>query len=245
MYINRLIFIIILLVSLLVISCQKKEFTEPVRVNLEVALAEGSSSYFTFYKGCVMFEQILFDGQRQQGGDVHFATEEDNNIGPIEFQNNSVGIIKKFDIPQGIYNNMQWRFVLDEIETDEIDGDDDDSETEDLEEGGLILTGVYTNLEGEQIPIYIIIDEDEQLRASSQNESSYGDIILSSENSYSAQLLIDPYYAMQSISIESMEEAEISDSESSDFIEISEDENETLYEIIAFRIQSTLKVVIK
>ncbi|MCG8578334.1 MAG: hypothetical protein MI866_00355 [Bacteroidales bacterium] len=256
MYIHRLNLIITVLVALLATSCQKKEFTEPVKVNLEVAIAYGESSYLSFKEGHILFEQILFDGQRHQGGSVHFATESGNEIGPVQFADGSSGAIKKFDIPQGIYNSMQWRFILDEIEMfiekDEEEDDDDDEDDKEydndydsIEDGGLILTGTFYSSDGDQKPLYIVLDDDEQLIVSSQNVGSYGDIILTSENTYTAQLLIDPFYAMQTISEETIENAEVSTNESGEFIEISEENNEALYEIIVYRLESSLKVFIE
>lgn len=250
MRIYRLNFIITLLLSLCLFSCQKKEFTEPVKVNLEVVIAEGTSSFISFDKGYVMFEQIGFDGQRQQGGNVHFSTESERSIGPIEFSNSRTGAIKQFDIPQGIYTSMQWRFVLEEMEgfVEEDDDDDDDAdglEFDEPEEGGLILVGTFNRADGERLPLYIIIDDDEQLLVSSKNDSSYGHITLTSENTYAAQLFVDPFYAMHTISFESMEKAEISSNEHGDFIEISEDKNEALYEIIVYRLESSLKVLVE
>ncbi|WP_430814459.1 hypothetical protein [Carboxylicivirga sp. RSCT41] len=254
MYKHRLNLFGALLVFMLAISCQKKEFTEPVPVQLEVLLANGESSYLSFSEGYILLKQVMFDGQRQQGGNVHFATEPGNDIGPLMFNNNSPGQIRKFDIPQGIYTNMHWRFAMEEIEMwtdndDEDDEHDEDDGEEELEydtpeDGGLILTGYYRNTDGMSIPLYIIVDDDEQLIAGSQINDSYGDITLTSENTYTAQLLIDPYYALQTISVTSLESAELSEGEGGDFLEISENRNEALYEIIAYRLESSLKVII-
>lgn len=242
-YLLKLKLLLFLLMALN--ACQKSEFTEPVTVQMEVKIAEGGSAHLNFNLGYILFEQILFDGQREQGGEVHFSTEPDKSIGPIAFAATSPGHIKKFDIPQGVYSHMQWRFILDDID-DNDDFDDEDESDEELDlEGGLIIAGTYKKTDGTRLPLYIVIDDDEQLLVKTEGANGYGDITLITDNSYVAQLIVDPYYAFQPISVESLERAEISSDDGQGFIEISTESNEALYESILLRIESSVKVIIK
>lgn len=235
------------IISIILFGCQKKEFTEPVSVELEVKIENKSLDHITFSQGLIMFQQISFNGHRNQGGDVHFSTEMGIEIGPIDFSFTPVPV-KRFDIPQGVYNSMQWRFILSDIDKEENDESNlefDDTDEYPIDEGGILFIGYYRNIEEIQLPLYIVIDEEEHLNCITETEQGLEDITLSSSNSYVAQLVLDPVYALQSISIQSLEEAEISSDDDISFIEISSDMNETLYEQIVFRLISSAKVVVK
>ncbi|WP_430812139.1 MULTISPECIES: hypothetical protein [unclassified Carboxylicivirga] len=229
-------------------SCQKDEFTYPVAVKMEIAIAEGNASHLNFTHGYILFDQITFEGQRRQGEDVYFATRSDDEIGPVYFQYGDKVRVKDFDIPQGIYSSMRWRFELEDM--DDI-GDDTDSSNYDevdenlLDEGGLLLVGSYRALDGTVLPLYIVVDDGELLVADTKGGDSYGDITLSTENTYNACLVLDPYYALQAVAPESLEAAERSDNDGVEYIEISEDENEALFEIILYRLQNSISVVIE
>ena len=223
-------------------ACQKEDFTSPVTVNLKVELAEASLPHLHFDRGIVLFSQISFDGQRYQGGDVHFFTDRKNSIGPIQFANKLAGFVKKFDIPQGVYSHKEWRFALDEIDDDYYESFGGEH-MEDLD-GGLIIKGTYTKQNGSQLPLYIVVDEDEDFKVTSQGIDGYGDITLTTEKEHTALLVFDPYYAMNTISIESLEAAKVSDEDDILYIEISSDENEALYELVLFRLEKSVKVII-
>ncbi len=226
-------------------ACKKDEFTEPVKANMVVKLAEGTSAYVSFQSGEVLFEQILFDGHRQQGGDVHFTTESGKEIGPVSFTQSAEGFVKHFDIPQGVYTHMQWHFLLGDMELDSSD-DEEEDEPEEIEvDGGLVFNGWYTRTDGTQDAIRIAIEEDELLVAKAIADNASDNITLTASNSYDIELIFDPYYAVRPISLDSWENAEVNSDNDQRYIEISEDENEALYEAILFRMESSLKVLIK
>jgi len=230
-------------------ACKKEDFTEPVSVNMEVKIAEGSSPHLAFKLGAMMIDQIAFDGQRDQGGDVHFTTEDGEEIGPILFPYNQVGYIKRFDIPQGIYSHMSWHIELEDLESDDEDTDTEESDQSSndvqVSEGALLISGVYTKIDGTQLILYIIVDEDEQFLIKTEGGDGSNSMTLVTGTSYLAQLIFDPYYAMQTVSVQSLEEAEVAANASESFIEISANKNEALYENILFRLGRSAKVVIK
>ena len=239
--------IVILIIGLP--ACQKEDFTLPVTVSLKVELAGGSLPHLHFDQGIVMFNQIFFDGNRQQGGDVHFFTDVTQNIGPIQFTNKSAGLIKNFDIPQGVYSYNEWRFELDEIDDDYLESIGGE-QMEDLE-GGLIIAGTYTKQNGSQLPLYIVVDENEIFKATSKGLDGYEDVAFTTDKNYSALLVFDLNYAMNAISIESLEAASVSNEDDDDdddddipYIEISSDENKKLYELVLFRLGQSVKVII-
>lgn len=234
---------ILLGLIVLLSACQKEEFTEPVKANLVVKLEEGTSSYVSFEYGLVLFEQILFDGHRQQGGDVHFATEPGKTMGPVSCSKVTEGFVKSFDIPQGVYSNMQWHFLFGDI--DDMDDETDDEADEPDMEGGIVFSGWYHRSDGSSVAVRIMIEEEEQFIINASSEGSYENITLSAANTYDVQLAFNPYYAIRPISQESWENAELNSDDDQTFIEISTDMNEALYETVLFRLESSVKVVIK
>ncbi|WP_439181499.1 hypothetical protein [Carboxylicivirga taeanensis] len=232
------VFALILLVS----SCQKKAFTEPVVAQLVVTMASGDLPQISFESAGVYFEQIVFDGHRQTGGDVHFATEPDKSIGPVYCTGNTVGAIKEFDIPQGVYTHMEWRFILGDMSEAE---DDADVEEESDIEGGIVISGLLNKQDGTSVPVKVIIEDEEELLIKTIAETGYQDITLLATDSYEIQLVIDPYYAMRPISLESWENAELNDDDEAGYIEISSDMNEELYEMVLVRLESSVKALIK
>ncbi|MCU4174227.1 hypothetical protein [Carboxylicivirga sp. N1Y90] len=244
----------ILIVLIFLYSCQKKEYTVPVNVELEVALKNGTSNHLSFDSGTILFKQIFFDGHRTQGGDVHFATKTDDEIGPFQFFFDHPALIENFDIPQGVYSLIEWELTLDEIDDIENDDDDNDegnnidnnSKIEDFEtEGGLVFNGTYNSLSGHIVPLFIIIDEDEIFKVKTINNDGLQDITISAEKPYLAQIKFDPYYATKTISVESLESSDLSHTDlGAAYIEISSDQNEVLYENILFRLQNSVKIII-
>ncbi|MBR8536749.1 hypothetical protein KDU71_14325 [Carboxylicivirga sediminis] len=238
-------FSIVSLTLLFMGACQKEEFTQPVATQLLVKLADGSSPTISFETGTVFFQQIQFDGHRQQGGDVHFSTKADKPMGPVTFSNESEGFIKHFDIPQGVYSHMQWLFVvgdMDELD-DATDGDDEGDELD--IDGGILISGHCLKADGRILPLRIVIDEDEQFRVNTFATDDAQTITLTAANSYAMLLLIDPYYAVRSISSASWENAEVENDDDELYIEVSSDANEDLYETILFRLESSMKVIIQ
>ncbi|SMO40904.1 hypothetical protein SAMN06265379_101584 [Saccharicrinis carchari] len=233
-------FYLLLILSMLAgAACEKEDFTEPVSVDLKVGIAEGTHAHVSFNGGMVRFKQIWFDGQRNQGGNVYFTTNKDRQIQSLNFSAKEAGYVKRFDIPQGVYSRMEWSFELDEL-------DEDDNDMPDDFDGGLVITGSYRRPGGILIPIYFVVDEDERIAAISQGASESENITLLANKSYEAQLILDPYYAFQPVTLASLQATDIEEDDvDNPYIEISSDENKSLYESIIFRFEKSVKVIIK
>jgi hypothetical protein len=235
-------------------SCIKDEFTLPVRIYLSVKIGEQNKTDNTlsFERGEIVINGILFDGKREAGGDYTFNTESGNKFGPQDFypQSQVQQELTYFDVPQGIYTMMKWKFELsDGLERfDEDDDEEGDIEEEEEDDNtltpGLILHGNYINLDGEILEVRIEIDPFESFECLSITETGDNNINIISGNTYNAVLYFDPYFVFRAISIESLEDADCSDDEISPVLLISSDSNEELYEIILFRLQQSVKIVI-
>jgi hypothetical protein len=226
-------------------SCVKDEFTRPVGISLSVAITEQykTSDSLTFEGGEIIVNEISFEGKREVGEDYSFNSESGKKFGPQDFYPLSANTdaIANFDIPQGIYTLMRWRFELSEgLQRLESDDDDDD----DLETPGLILNGNYISRDGETLRIIIEIDPFESFGCQSVTEAGEKTINIFSGGNYNAVLYFDPYFAFRAISEDSLDDADYSDDDISPVLLISSDSNEELYEIILFRLQQSARIVV-
>lgn len=224
--------------SILIVSCEKDELTIPVDVDIVVNMeSESQEDYLEFYSGEIVLESILFQGERQEGEDVFFTTNPNNNFGPFLFYNNSTSVkITHFDIPQGKYVLINWSFILSSIDED----DDLEEEIEADNDFGLAFIGEYTTLSGLKIPLIIEIEDEERFNINAQSSDGLFEINLIENNTYSAKLAFDLGNLLKPISRESFENADLN---SDNQLVISSDENEVLYENILYRLETTSKVI--
>jgi hypothetical protein len=223
-------------------SCIKDENTHPVRLSVSVNIAEQykTSDTLSFEKGEIIIKEIQFEGKREAGEDYSFNSETGKKYGPKDFfpQSGSRESIALFDIPQGIYTLMKWRFELsDGLEKFEPD-DDDNNETP-----GLIIQGNYIRHNGKKLLVRIEIDPFESFECQTISQTGEKKINAISGKVYNAVLFFDPYFAFRSISSDSIDDADYSDDEKSPLLLISSDSNEELYEIILFRLQQSVKII--
>ena len=219
------------------LSCYKDESTLPVRLALSVNIAERlkTDHDISFESGEIVLNEVQFDGTREVGEDYSFYTEPDKVLGPRVFyqQPGSSSALAFFDLPQGIYTLMDWRFQL-------SDGlgkfvQDDDSETP-----GLILNGTYTRVNGGPVQVRLEIDPFESFECKAVNEGGNRTIDIISDKKYNASLYFDPYFAFRPISPNTIEKADYSDG----VLLISSDFNVEIYEVILYRLQQSARIVV-
>jgi hypothetical protein len=236
-------FLIIPLLFIQFTSCEPDELTKPVRVHFEVRFIEDDTplNYLYINRVIVQTDKISFHGIRQEGNDVLFNTRPGDSFGMHMLspaQNSSY--ITYFDIQQGLYQLMRWEIELGEID-DEIYPDD----FIDSDDFGLILEGTYTLQNGETVMLFIAIENEEIIDFESVNFDGQTPIPILSENTYTISLEVNPLAIMNGIPRSLLEQAEIQDEDDIRFIEISEDENEDLYNLVLFQLSKTLKAVVK
>jgi hypothetical protein len=96
---------------LFIFACSKSPWKQPTSINFELALS--STSFLTgdllFHTGYMNLGSFVFDGARQQGGDVYFDTDYDKAVqvplkGTATASSNSNKLT--FDVPQGVYTDL-------------------------------------------------------------------------------------------------------------------------------------------
>jgi hypothetical protein len=226
-------------------SCTKDEFTRPVRLSMSVQISEKykSNDNLSFESGEIVMQEVQFEGKRETGEDYSFNTESGKKFGPQDFYADSLHLdkITYFDLPQGIYTLMRWKFELsDGLERLVTDDDETDNETP-----GLILYGNYLNHNKERLLVRIEIDPFESFECQSITVTGDKNINILSGKIYNAVLYFDPYFAFRAISAASLEDADYPDDEISSVLLISSNSNKDLYEIILYRLQQSAKIVVR
>ena len=123
---------------------------------------------------------------------------------------------------------------------------DDDDDLADYTPPGLLLIGNYTWLAGGTAIMYVAICPEQLLRAEIQSTAGSGALPVIPENIYTATFVINPYAAFSGIPRHMFENAdtETSDDES-EYIIISPEENEELYDFILFRLAQNITATIR
>jgi hypothetical protein len=222
-------------------SCIKDENTHPVRLSVSVNITEQykTSDTLSFGKGEIIIKEVQFEGKREAGENYSFNSETGKEYGPKYFYAQSANLesIALFDIPQGIYTLMKWRFELSDG-LERLESEDDNNETP-----GLIIHGNYIKHNGEKLEVRIEIDPFESFECQTISPTGEKKINVISGKVYNAVLSFDPYFAFRAISTDSLEDADYSDDDKPPLLLISSDSNEELYEIILFRLQQSAKIV--
>jgi hypothetical protein len=223
-------------------SCIDDDLNKPVRIDLEFSFEENPLTipYLTFTNAVISLERVRFYGIRDVGNDVFFSSNPGLSFGTFvipDWQNTS--FVTYFDLPQGIYNIIRW-----EAQLDEIDDDVYDNEFVDSDDFGLIFEGTYTRLDGSTVLLFIAVDP---ATFSFETTDAFGNSLISfdSRNNYTVSFELNPYLAMQGISRNLIEQAETDSEDDIEYIEISSDENEDLYDLVLFRLEKTFKAVIR
>ncbi len=241
----------ILLILLLFNGCMPDdELSAPVDVNLHLAMGTNTPgiNYVEFYNIAIAVKQIKFYGIREEGSDIFFNSQPGVPFGIFAIRKNQPAPkIDAFNIPQGSYNQMRWEIQTREIDDDYYEDyfDEDLDEFIDVDDFGIIIEGRYKRLNGSEILLFIAIDPTEILLMETFDTAGNNQLSLLSGRTYNIRLEINPYVAIQNIERSLLENAETDEEDDIEFIEISSDENEDLYERILFRLKNTVKAIIE
>jgi hypothetical protein len=237
----------VLMVCFLIIAgfsaCEPDDLSKPVRVHFELKWLDEAAPlpFLTFQNIVVDVEKIGFNGIRQEGNDVLFNTRPGDSFGMHRLTpSQNLSYLTYFDLPQGVYQLMRW-----EIELGEIDDDVYPDDFIDSDDFGFIIEGKYTRLDGRTLPLFIAIEEEEIIRMESLNRTGGLPIPIRADNVYTVSLEVDPHAIMRGVPRSLLEQAEVDEEDDIEFIEISEDENEDLFNLVLFQLSKTLKAVVR
>jgi hypothetical protein len=240
LYKARLIFITLIL---FIAGCiEKDELTRPVKVNFKIGISpyfNFNAAYLHITKCQIGIQSIHFEGKREAGEDIFFDTDPKMNLQTLSFLQPITFDV--FDIPQGVYNYMEWKISLKCIDT-EVLIDDRNEYSPCI---GIAISGDYTFLDGYVIPFTFAVNDQVQFNVMSYDPYDNSKLVLSADKEYDANLLFAPEKGFNSFTQKSFEKAEISHEGGYPKIIISSSKNEKLYDLLLNRIFQSAEFVAK
>jgi hypothetical protein len=237
---NRNIIIPVIIILLLLASCRKDELTLPAKVLLEFELItheeeaanlkSGPPSNLpggkmTIDQGSMIIGAIEFDGRRDEGKDVFFVADLKKPV-IVDMKTGSFNQALSFDIPQGIYNLVDFYF--------------------ELEKGNgipLVLEGIRRGPLNE-LPIRFEYDITDRLIVRAESKANSKKIILRKDNTSKARIILDARYIFQFVNIPLLQDASISIVNNKEVILISSTTNVNIFNMMAERLEKSMKVII-
>ena len=234
---------ILIFFTIFLFGCEKDELTYTVKVNFNIGINQESDqqTYLILRKGVIALKGVTFLGMREQGENIFFETRPDKSHGTyIISAGQSAQYITYFDIPQGVYNLMKWDITIDEIDDDLFDEKNVDSD-----DYGFLVSGIYTKLDGTNIPIFFTINPSEDLSCEAKNTNGITPISIKEGNTYTLLIELNPSLAIDGIDRDYFEKAIIETDDEDKYILVSSETNVNLHQLFLFRLEKTLKATVQ
>jgi len=217
--------------SLFFSSCEKEDYTKPVEVSFEFTMdslqlnESPKSGSFTIDKGTLIVQTFEFDGRRDQGDDYYFTSEFSTPL-RAELHNQNTNQNVSFDIPQGIYNRIEINLSL---------GDGN--------ENALCLEGSFRRGPFDEVPILFEYAFQEQVRITARNKQDSEQIVLSTDNPVKATIRINVPNLFQFVNMNMIRNAEMVQENGVDVIKINNENNNSIFNLIATKLDNSIQVV--
>ena len=227
--------IILVLPTFIFTSCIKDELTLPTEVNFKFGIEpheqeeDGLKSNYPstnsviINNGTLTIDAIEFDGKRNEGKDVFFISNfSEIIIANLESQTTNRSV--RFDVPQGIYNQVDITLHL----TDR--------------HSSLILEGnVSVASQGQRkVRFEYNYSDIVRVRATSNNDQS---IVLKKDTRTTVNVIVDAGFLFRFINPNAIANGDIVNNNGQDLILINEINNINLYNQLASRIDNSFKIV--
>lgn len=174
-----------------------------------------------------MLNKISFKGERKQGTQEISLYQQFSGNKPINFSDKAVGVGINFDIPQGTYSQIE---ITLETGTD-------------IKGNSLQINGTYKDSLNNTLAVQFIFSAANITTMMATNTSGGNGIVLIADQPATATISINPAYWFASLSKSTMENAEHEKVGGVETIQISNDENEDIYNLIVSRIKDGNGVV--
>ena len=222
-------------------SCRKDELTLPAKVLFEFELItheedgtnlkSGPPSQAPFGKmiidqGIMIIGAIEFDGRREEGKDVFFVADLKQPV-IIDMNTGNFNQALSFDIPQGIYNLVDFYFEL-----------------EKENENPLVLEGKITRGPLSELLIRFEYDIPERLSVRAESEGNSRKIILRKDNLSKARLILDARFIFQFVNMPLLQNASLSMLNGKEVIVVNSTTNSNIFNMMAERLEKSMKVII-
>lgn len=198
-------------------ACQKKEWKEPSRVQMDVDInrAPSSDGKLWFDEGFIRLSQLELVGERSQADDVLY-TMSLNDL-QVDFGNNAP-IELQWELPQGDYTYMQLKILTAANNT-------------------LLLNGRYVR-EQDTLPVRLELNLPMQFDLIATGASMLVDsqIVLEKESTQRLHWQLDPIYWFEAVSSPLWQEAALLEVDNIPTILISKEQNTAIFDKISDRL---------
>lgn len=220
-------FLILLLSSgiLLSTSCQKK-WKKPTTASFNFQLSSSSGSLTNFTSAYLNLNKISFNGVRSQGVQQISLDQQPGNM-QVNYSQKASSTGIKFDIPQGTYSRISIDMVT----------------SLDQKGNSLQVDGTYVDSLNKTFAVRFTFAASSVTSMLAVNSSGNNTVILVEGTPATATIVMNPTYWFSPISRKMMDSAEHEMINNVATIEISKDENESLYNLVVSRIKDGNSVI--
>lgn len=235
----------VLLMQMVLLSCEKDELTEPATVECQFSVETESAmnGLLTIERFDLNLSRLDISGRRTNENDMFFSRGFDAQTGHFQLSDAGIGSTT-LQIPQGVYETLVFYLTVVEEEYEfEHDADDED-ETADLGEyiqkakPGILLVGRYSS-GSKEFPVIISMNEDVRRLALDAHQDGTSTITLKKGAPSLARISFDPAYWFTSITPDMLESATTYPLDGEEAVFIGSDYNGHIYDQIAGRIQGS------
>ncbi len=229
---RKVIFFIFTSFIFFALSCEKDDLTFPVQVDFEFTMdsfhsegAKKANAFFEIDKGIINIQQIDFDGKRDQGEDYYFTSGFDSLV-QAQLHNNIISQNISYDIPQGVYNRINLNLLIGDSSMD-----------------ALILEGRFQKRSMNEVQIIFKYSFQEQIEIRAKNSIGNDQIVLSMDSQMKANIVLNVPYLFQLVNMNMIQNAEITIKEEKEVIEINKEKNIDIFNLLATRLDNSMRVV--
>jgi len=188
---------------------------------MEMNQTAAASGNLTFASGSLTLVDFSIAGTREEGDPISFSKTFGAGL-TVPFSSSTIGDLD-YDIPQGVYTSL-------EIEFNTSSGSN-----------SLVVLGSYTNSSAQTFPLRFEFWSSESFAIEGEDGSGTGKISIEKNTNPISAIQLDPNYWFQPISIAALDGASIVNISGTPTLLITENDNESIYDLIADRIDQSLE----
>lgn len=214
------------------LSCEKDELTLPAEVNFEFSMepyqTDGtlkSMNSFNLNEGTIEINSLEFDGRRSQGEDYYFTKHFDEAL-HADLHTGKKNQEVTFDIPQGVYNRIDLNLTI---------GTEEDN--------AIRLQGTFQQGPFEEITVVFEYSFTENVRIRARNKEGNEQIVLKKDTPTTATVVLDVPFLFQLVNTGMIQFAEITPVDGSDVILINIEKNTDIFNLLATRLDKSMRVI--
>lgn len=197
-----------------------------ITFTMDINREENSQQNLVFTKGIIILASFDFEGERELGEDIYFSKSFPSGLNVIFDETNAIAELD-FDIPQGVYNRISIAFET----------------FDDFEQNCLVVEGVFTNTEDVKTPVKFEFNSSEYFEIVAEDYSGNNQIVLNTNVSVTAKIVLDPIYWFQTVNYSMLEDAELTTISGKPTILVNENTNTNMFELIVGRIDESTECI--